>query len=99
MNKKITFGQFIIENQSSFPYSTGGLSKLLNGIRLSAKVVNHEVNKAGLIDITEYSTSDNVQAESDQSMGDFAKDKLIHPNRTTLKKINWLSFYKEAYEA
>ena len=47
----MTLGEFIIENQLSFPYSTGELSKLLNGIRLSVKMVNHEVNKAGLVDI------------------------------------------------
>jgi|TARA_B110000305_G_C19111485_1_gene479978 fructose-1,6-bisphosphatase I len=51
MSKNITLGEFIIENQSSFPYSTGELSKLLNGIRLEAKMVNHEVNKASLVDI------------------------------------------------
>jgi len=46
-----TLGEFIIEHQDSFKYSSGELSRLLNGIRLAAKVVNHEVNKAGLVDI------------------------------------------------
>jgi fructose-1,6-bisphosphatase I len=45
--KKQTLGEFIIENQSSFQYSSGELSSLLNSIRLAAKIVNHEVNKAG----------------------------------------------------
>lgn len=51
MTKNITLGEFIIENQNTFPFSSGELSKLLNGIRLAAKMVNHEVNKAGLVDI------------------------------------------------
>lgn len=51
MSKTITLGEFIIENQSSFPFSTGELSKLLNSIRLAAKMVNYKVNKAGLVDI------------------------------------------------
>ncbi|WP_375241309.1 GDCCVxC domain-containing (seleno)protein [Polaribacter sp.] len=48
---KCTLGEFIIQNQVSFPYSTGELSNLINAIRLATKVVNHEVNKAGLVDI------------------------------------------------
>ena len=46
--QKSTLGEFIIKNQSSFPYSSGELSSLLNALRLAAKMVNHEVNKAGL---------------------------------------------------
>ena len=42
-----TLGEFNIENQNQFEYSTGELSKLLNAIRLAAKSVNHEVNKVG----------------------------------------------------
>ena len=46
-----TLGEFIIEHQSQFKYSEGELSRLLNSIKLAAKLVNHEVNKAGLVDI------------------------------------------------
>jgi len=49
--KHQTLGEFIIDNQSSFKYSSGELSRLINSIRLAAKVVNHEVNKAGLVDV------------------------------------------------
>jgi hypothetical protein len=51
MTPKKTLGEFIIENQNQFEYSTGELSRLLNAIRLASKAVNHEVNKAGLVDI------------------------------------------------
>jgi fructose-1,6-bisphosphatase I len=44
-----TLGEFIIENQNQFAYSTGELSRLLNAIRLASKTVNHEVNKAGFV--------------------------------------------------
>ena len=43
--RKQTLGEFIIENQASFKYTSGELSRLINSIRLAAKVVNHEVNK------------------------------------------------------
>ena len=56
-----TLGEFIIENQNSFKYTSGELSRLINAIRLAAKVVNHEVNKAGLVDIIGTSGDTNIQ--------------------------------------
>lgn len=47
--KNQTLGEYIIKNQSAFKYSSGELSRLINSLRLAAKVVNYEVNKAGLI--------------------------------------------------
>jgi fructose-1,6-bisphosphatase I len=46
-----TLGQFIIEKQADFPYAKGELSRLLRDIAIAAKIVNREVNKAGLVDI------------------------------------------------
>ncbi|MCX2681093.1 class 1 fructose-bisphosphatase [Galbibacter sp. EGI 63066] len=72
-----TLGEFIIENQNAFLYSTGELSKLINAIRLAAKVVNHEVNKAGLIDILGTSGDVNVQGEDQQKLDVLANNKFI----------------------
>ena len=78
MNKKnTTLGEFIIENQSEFQYSSGELSKLINAIRLAAKVVNHEVNKAGLIDILGGVGDTNVQGEDQQKLDVLANEKFI----------------------
>jgi len=44
--------RFIKNNQDQFQYASGELSQLLRDIALASKVVNREVNKAGLIDIT-----------------------------------------------
>jgi fructose-1,6-bisphosphatase I len=77
MSKTITLGEFIIENQSDFPYSTGELSKLLNGIRLAAKMVNYKVNKAGLVDIIGGVGEVNVQGENQQKLDVFANEKFI----------------------
>ncbi|HEA20345.1 hypothetical protein LCGC14_0881230 [marine sediment metagenome] len=79
MNKKknSTLGEFIIENQTSFQYSTGELSKLINAIRLAAKVVNHEVNKAGLVDIIGGVGEINIQGEAQQKLDLFANEKFI----------------------
>jgi len=75
--KNFTLGEFIIENQSAFPYSTGELSKLINAIRLAAKVVNHEVNKAGLVDIIGEIGETNIQGEEQKKLDVFANEKFI----------------------
>jgi fructose-1,6-bisphosphatase I len=77
ISKNQTLGEFIIENQASFRYSSGELSRLINSIRLAAKVVNHEVNKAGLVDIIGNIGETNIQGESQQKLDVYANDKFI----------------------
>ena len=76
-NKNQTLGEFIIENQDSFKYTSGELSRLINSIRLAAKVVNHEVNKAGLVDITGAAGDTNIQGEDQQKLDVYANEKFI----------------------
>lgn len=83
-HQKHTLGEFIIKNQSSFKFSSGELSSLLNSIRLAAKVVNHEVNKAGLVDIIGAAGDTNIQGEDQQKLDVYANDKFIQ----TLTKRN-----------
>ncbi len=75
--KTKTLGEFIIENQAEFKYSSGELSKLINAIRLAAKVVNHEVNKAGLVDILGAAGDTNIQGENQQKLDVLANEKFI----------------------
>ena len=75
--KNQTLGEFIIENQADFPGSSGELSRLINSIRLAAKVVNHEVNKAGLVDIIGAYGETNVQGEDQQKLDVSANNKFI----------------------
>ena len=75
--KNQTLGEFIIENQTSFKYTSGELSRLINSIRLAAKVVNHEVNKAGLVDIIGDFGDTNIQGEDQQKLDVYANDKFI----------------------
>jgi fructose-1,6-bisphosphatase I len=72
-----TLGEFIIENQASFKYTSGELSRLINSIRLAAKVVNHEVNKAGLVDIIGAAGDTNIQGEDQQKLDVYANEKFI----------------------
>ena len=78
LNKNQTLGEFIIKNQSSFKYSSGELSSLINSIRLAAKVVNHEVNKAGLVDIIGITGTENIQSEKQQKLDVYANEKFIN---------------------
>ena len=77
-HKNQTLGEFIIKNQASFKYSYGELSKLFNSIRLAAKVVNHEVNKAGLVDIIGAAGDTNIQGEDQQKLDVYANDVFIN---------------------
>ena len=72
----ITLGEYIIEKQHQFPEATGELSSLLGAIRLATKVVNREINKAGLVDIIGSTGVENVQGETQQKMDLFANDKF-----------------------
>ncbi|GGB19529.1 class 1 fructose-bisphosphatase [Mucilaginibacter rubeus] len=72
-----TLGQFIIEKQAEFPYAKGELSRLLRDIGIAAKVVNREVNRAGLADLTLDNGSVNIQGESQKKLDVFANEQFI----------------------
>jgi len=77
MLKNITLGEYIIDNQKDFQYSSGELSRLLSSIRLASKVVNHEVNKAGLVDILGDAGESNIQGENQQKLDVYANDVFM----------------------
>lgn len=77
MNTVITLGQFIIEKQADFPYAKGELSRLLRDIGIAAKIVNREVNKAGLVDILGEHGSMNIQGENVKKLDVYANDQFI----------------------
>ena len=63
-----TLDRFIMHNQEQFQYASGELSQLLRDIALASKVVNREVNKAGLIDIMGAAGSINTTGEAQQKL-------------------------------
>ena len=74
--KMITLSEFIIDKQQDFPEANGELTSLLGAIQLAAKIVNREINKAGLADITGSTGVENVQGEVQQKMDLYANDKF-----------------------
>ncbi len=79
--KVITLDEFIIYKQSEFPFASGDLSRLLRDIGFAAKVVNREVNKAGLVDILGITDQSNVHGEVVKKLDVFANEQFIHALR------------------
>jgi len=78
MSRITTLGEFIIHNQTKFPESKGELSSLISSLRLAAKIVNAEINKAGLVDdIMGRAGETNVQGEDQQKLDVYANRKFI----------------------
>jgi fructose-1,6-bisphosphatase I len=81
MNGIITLGEFIIETQSDHPQAKGDFTKILSSIRLAAKIVNREVNKAGLADILGAAGDINIQGEIQQKLDIYANEQFIEALR------------------
>jgi fructose-1,6-bisphosphatase I len=82
LKRFITLGQFIIERQSDFPFAKGELSRLLRDIGIAAKLVNREVNKAGLADILGDMGETNVQGEDQKKLDVYANEQFINALRS-----------------
>lgn len=63
-----TLDRFIKQKEDEFSSATGELSQLLRDIALAGKIINKEVNKSGLLDITGQYGEKNVQGEDQQKM-------------------------------
>jgi fructose-1,6-bisphosphatase I len=73
----VTLDRFIKRQQSAFKGASGELSQLLRDIGLAAKIINREVNRAGLIDLTGGTDSENIQGEAQQKLDVIANVRLI----------------------
>ena len=78
MSHFTTLGEFVIDRQKDFPGSSGELSRILSAIRLASKIVNQEINKAGVAtDILGAAGSENIQGEQQQKLDVYADEKFI----------------------
>lgn len=60
--------RFIATKQSEFPFATGELSQLLRDIALASKILNREINRAGLVGIESSIDMENIQGENQQML-------------------------------
>jgi len=65
--------RFIMRNQEDFPFASGELSQLIRDLAYAGKVVNREINRAGLAGITGSYGAENIQGETQQNL-DVAAD-------------------------
>lgn len=77
MNRIITLDEFIIARQKDFDFASGELTGLLRDIGVAAKIVNREVNKAGLVNILGTEGEANASGDTVQKLDLYANDKLI----------------------
>jgi fructose-1,6-bisphosphatase I len=77
----VTLDRFIKRKEDSFPYATGELSQLLRDIALAAKIVNREVNRAGLAGVTGLFGAENIQGESQQKLDVIAHIRFMRALR------------------
>jgi len=79
MSHFTTLGEFVIDRQNDFPGSSGELSRILSAIRLASKIVNQEINKAGVAThILGAAGSENIQGEQQQKLDVYADEKFIN---------------------
>ena len=72
-----TLGEFIVEKQAEYPNAKGELSGILSSIRLVAKVIHRDINKAGLTNnIIGNSGVQNVQGEAQMKLDLFAHNTM-----------------------
>jgi fructose-1,6-bisphosphatase I len=73
-----TVEQHILEQQAKFPHATGEFSWLLSGITLATKVIQSQIQRAGLLEILGETGRINVQGEEVQKLDEIANETLIH---------------------
>jgi fructose-1,6-bisphosphatase I len=69
-----TIERHILDQQSMFPEAQGRFTNIMYVIALTAKLVQREVSKAGLVDILGLTGSVNVQGEEVQKLDEFAHE-------------------------
>ncbi|MEO6549252.1 MAG: class 1 fructose-bisphosphatase [Ferruginibacter sp.] len=73
----LTLDEFRVSEVRNFPKATGELSNLLRDIGLAAKLINIEVNKAGLVDLLGDTGTVNIQGEQVKKLDEFANNQMI----------------------
>ncbi len=68
----VLLDRFIAANQSHFPAATGELTQLLRDIAWAAKIINKEINRAGLVGLEKETTQQNIQGETQKILDQVA---------------------------
>ena len=74
--KIITLNRHIQEEQRLHPAATGEFTRLLDDFLIAVKLINREVNRAGLIDILGMTGEENVHGEQVRKLDAYAQDRI-----------------------
>jgi fructose-1,6-bisphosphatase I len=77
IQKVTTLDEFIFQSQKDFPFSSGELSGLLRDIGVAAKIINREVNKAGLVDILGQAGHANISGDEVKKLDVISNELLL----------------------
>ncbi|SDB20878.1 fructose-1,6-bisphosphatase I [Desulfonatronum thiosulfatophilum] len=75
---QITVIEHLLYHQKESPMATGRFTRLLSEMILSGKIINQEVNKAGLVEILGLTGETNIQGEKVRKLDEFANQVLVH---------------------
>ena len=75
--KVITLDEFIFQREKDFPFATGELSGLLRDIAFAGKIVNREVNKAGLVDILGTTGLNNTTGDEVKKLDIYTHEQFV----------------------
>lgn len=76
--KLMTLDEFTIHQTRQFSNATGELSTILRDISLACKMINKQVNKAGLADVLGSHGATNVQGEEQMKLDVYSDEMLIN---------------------
>ena len=74
----ITIQKHIIEQMRHHPHASGEFTQLLQDICLAAKIISHQVNKAGLLDILGFAGSENIHGETQKKLDIYSHEVMVH---------------------
>src|SRR3989454_959407 len=73
-----TVEQHILEQQRKFPHATAEFSWLLSGITLATKIIQAQVQRAGLLEVIGQTGEVNVQGEAVEKLDEIANKTIRH---------------------
>jgi fructose-1,6-bisphosphatase I len=81
MESVMTLEQFIIDQQERFPHSTGAFSRLIRDLSVAAKIINRNIQRAGILDVVGEAGNVNVQGETQKKLDVIADNELVRALR------------------
>lgn len=75
--RQVTVVEHLLLRQKERPMASGRFTRLLTELILSAKIIDREVSKAGLLDVLGATGEVNIQGEVVQKLDDFANRVII----------------------